>query len=323
MVCVAKFLEFLKTLDGHKNLASKFCQNYFSNLVSPTQEFNPSTVNEFFRHCLALEPITPRIYELERETIELFNSFYKKEHLDFDFTKVMLPSQAQIIIVKNLPDLEKIISKRTRAKNQKQHFIKLENSRLLVLAQFSDHSLVASIFGNRVALYRGELLPLTPTTQLSYNNLLVLKPRVRQTVEIHFLNFAVFTAEGQNLLGYKISGTNFNKEDFYSGELNKFQEVLYAIKTIERHYINLKTDPFYQELTAFLEQAINTIQSKSHYVSLESYLNLLARSEIALKNIFDGDQLLHLLISDLRQQINQITPKKYGHRNEKENYRQL
>lgn len=135
-------------------------------------------------------------------------------------------------------------------------------------------------------------------------------PQILQTGHANWAKFQLDEEMGCH--GLLVKGYSFQKTEAFLGkEMSEYAELYFGLKQLERFYIDLKSDPLYQELTALLEKALNMVGS-SHPEAYSLADNALRRGRMALKNIFPDDKLLRLLVGNLEYRIIEDRPASHG-----------
>jgi hypothetical protein len=105
------------------------------------------------------------------------------------------------------------------------------------------------------------------------------------------------------IVGDYIRGYTF--QSFQRIELHGFHQdsnILYALKKIERFFIDRSTEPLYVELVQLLEQTIDFLK-KDLNGSLELGKKAYIRGQNALENIFVDDKMLEVLLNEIQSFI--------------------
>ena len=124
-----------------------------------------------------------------------------------------------------------------------------------------------------------------------------------QYIEVAPNIIARFMVLGNGTHGTLIRGYTFQKADaFRGGKISSHPQIFYAIKRLEQHFVDRKTDPMYVELTQILEKAIELLNMR-HPEAKSFSQAALERGEQALENIFPDDNMVRLLTQTLRNSM--------------------
>lgn len=301
---VTQLAQFLLRLDPSKNIARLAFYHYVKNWLNPQSSLGLHHIDDFFDRCLSFEYWQNQRELLGKTLVEDLNAFYQQQAQNppFDLNSLELPEKRQILALNFSKDLEALVRNWAEARKQvgdQVRILPVAEDQVMLLHLLGGGGLEVRVFSNRVRILKGQLLPFAPITKLSYGPQLDLLQHKGMVLAGPMLSSFVFEFSDSGLKGLMSRGHSFQKIESFSGpSLNAHPEIFYALKRVEKHYVKPQSDPFYQELISLMEKSYQLISSGEPNAEklAETALN---KGRLALKNIFPGDKLLLLLITNI------------------------
>lgn len=305
MVSVTQLAQFLLNLNPQGHAARICFYHWIKNFLDLNAPLNSGMIDQFYSYAL-LHSYWQTHQKVLGETVSHDLNLFSQSHtLDFNPQKIRHSHQMQIVELTETNDALAIIeqSLTTESGSEKAKIMNLGAQRILTIQATAQQGIIIQVFSLLAQIQGAQLKPLSPLTRLIYNSRLDLMPGAVQILQTGHSNWSRFQTDEDQCYGQLITGYTFQKSDQYSGKhMGEYPELFYGLKRLERYYIDLKSDPLYQELISLLENALNLVGSNHPEAHLLAE-NALKKGRLALKNIFLNDRLLQLLISNLEYRM--------------------
>jgi hypothetical protein len=282
--------------------AARLCfYHYLIHHCEPTDAITPTLLENFSRWSLSFDHWRQNRMQLLQEVQYTLHHFAETYQLDIGFKNMVMPDRWQVVAIENPIDCIKIFEKRFNSASKKTRLLAVENNRFLLLKLKEEGGLTVTLLNNQMIINKeGELEPLNTLCQLHYNADLSLEFQKVQYVEVAPNVFGRFMIHGEGVHGHLIRGYVLQKaEEFRGGGVREHSVLYYAIKKLEQHFVDRKTDPTYTELTQILEKAVELL-NVGHPEAVAFARASLERGEMALESIFPNDNMIRLLTQTLR-----------------------
>ncbi len=275
--------------------------NYFLHLTDEDDLITSELLESFFATCLDYAHWQQNRASLGQEIRELLEG-----HLDFSTVK--WPENMQVIELENLSDLTDAIQVYLNSickKGEKYRLIIEPDKKILAIILNADQSVTVRSFDKKMMIRHGHLEPMKKDFALHYTSDLELDPVQIQKLEIAPFVTAQFQAGAERLKGALVRGYTCQKFfDLDSENIASYPKLFFAIKRVEKNFINRQTDPYYQQVVSALEKTIEYVRLGDEE-AIEGSMDILAQAQNALEYVFTGDKLLSLLIRDLQHTLSQ------------------
>jgi hypothetical protein len=223
-----------------------------------------------------------------------------------DLSDVKWPQDTQLVELEHLSDLTDSVQVYLNSiykKNERYRLLLDQNKKILAVVLHEDHSVSVRSFDRKMILRHGQLEPLRKDLTLTYLPTLDLAPNQLQKIEVSPFVTAQFQSTEEGFRGCLVRGYVFQKFIDLRGEnLTVHPKLFYAVKRLEQHFIDRRTDPFYRETVIALEKTIELV-TKHDPEATANATDILARAQNALEYVFAGDRMLGLLIRDLQNTL--------------------
>ena len=299
------FGKFLYDLRPQSNPALLALYNYiriYSDLSAP---FTPEIVLNFYIKSLSFEYWQKNAIELSQFVNNALFRFLGTDINAKAWASLKKPEDFQIIKIQNTKDQLEVIKQylyRTNPKVQSQIFQDKNETAHAVLV-LPNGNIQVQTFDNQAFINKGEIVPLIQDRKLIYNKNLELMPETLQQIQISAFVTANFTLKDNMIIGDYIRG--YTLQSFQRIELHGFHQdsnILYALKKIERFFVDRSTEPLYVELIQVLEQTLEFLKkgmNGSHELGKKAYI----RGQNALENIFVDDKMLAVLLNEIQSYL--------------------
>lgn len=286
--------------------AARLCFYHFLiHHCEPNDKVNGDLINRFNRFALQFEHWRLNKQHLVQELQFCLQHFAETYQVNLGFKDMVMPDRWQVIAIDNPIDCLKVIEK-TLAPSaaNKSRLVSTGVKQFLLIEMAEDQTISVTQYNHLMIInHHGELEPLNSLVKIHYDEKLHLQFKKVQYVEVAPHVMARFMILGNGTHGVLIRGYTFQKADeFKGGKVSEHPQVYYAIKRLEQHYVDRKSDPMYTELTQILEKAIELLNMR-HPESLTFSQAALERGEQALENIFPDDNMVRLLTQTLRNSL--------------------
>ncbi len=309
---VKAFAQQIYTLDANKDAARLALLNFLVNFYEPDAKIDASVFTNFYQQAIGFSFWQENWAHLNAQILFCAAQFEKKNP-GFQIPKEWLTGEfLQAVRIQNSQNLTALIYKFLEKNlNTASQFKILKTSEDFWLAVILDENqnLNIKIFGDTFILQGSDLLPASRDFQINYNSELLLLENAYQHIPIGPHTSARFRMTERGVVGRILRGYTFQKfEDLSGGSLSQYANVFYPFKKFEQLYINLKTDPFYNEVIQALEKATDQLQRGDLSLSRTSRLVTqteitLHKAKLAMSAIFPNDKMLGLLISNLEKTL--------------------
>lgn len=304
---VSQLLKFVSDMNPQNTPTRLSFFNFLRGFAHPDEELNKDLMEQFFNYCMDYPHWAANKSQLGQEIrflLDNFNGFYLQK---FDLSPIRFPETVQIIEIEKQHDLHDALGcfvAQLCGENDKYRLLNDQNKRMIAIILRENKSIEVRVYDKKFTIRNGQLEPLRKDLALFYNANLELSDQHIQRIEVAPYITAQFTVSGSNVTGNLIRGYVFQKLQELKGEPLKEQtRLLFAIKRLEQFFIDRQTDPYYNEMITQLERTCALLQQGDEEAVGWATL-LLNQAETALENIFIGDKLLHLLVRDLKNAMN-------------------
>jgi hypothetical protein len=311
---VLALLKFLLGRRPQDTAARLALYHYFKNFVGDGEVLRMALFSDFSELALRFEHWREGKQGLERfvraEIQEFLDSGGEVEGQMDDWRK---PTELSLIEVGLERDLEEILHRFLGERTPAGDVF-----RLLPFEQkwgFRGFSAVFSrasggidvdIFDPWMCVRNGNLEPLNLSRRVSYDATLELQLDMNQIVQAGPHSLARFVRHPKVIRGHFIKGyTLLKSEAFELKDLSQLPSLFYAVKSLERLFVNKESDPVYQSVTGLLEEAVKLLQDRDPD-SIHFAEKARKQGQLALEHIFVDDRLIFLLLRELDRTLGQF-----------------
>ena len=309
---VKSYAQQIYYLDSSKDAARLALLNFLVNFYEPQIKLDQKIFENFYQQALGFSFWQENWAHLCAQVKFCVTQIAKKNQYSQIPMEWLNGELLQPIRIQNSQNLSSLIYKfleKTLSSSSQFKLIKTEDDSWIAIILDEAQKLNIKIFGDIFILSNSELVPASQDFQLSYNSKLLLEDGVYQHIPIGPHTSARFRMTDRGVVGRILRGYTFQKfDDLNGGNLSQYANVFYPFKKLEQLYINLKTDPFYNEVIQALEQATESLQRSDLNINRNSRLISQAESTVqkakqAQIAIFPNDKMLSLLISNLEKTL--------------------
>ena len=302
MASVTLLAQYLLRLDPQKSIARISFYHFLKNCCDMGEEITPSLIQRFYRRALHFQYWQTHQETLGQTVEQDLLSFHGEMPLPFHPKDLRHAQSLQLVQIKQDQDIEKLLSGYFQDKlrpAERLKLIPLGEMKWMALRLSGSGMLDVEVFGSWSLVDGSKLIPLEPLSRLSYSSHLELMPHMHHYVESGPMTSTRFQLVENGIQGHTIRGYSFQKyETLQGGSLSQHSELFFALKKIERIFVQAETDPFYQELVGMLEKSYNMLSAK-HPDAAKMAEAAVAKGQQALKTVFPHDKLLLLLVTNI------------------------
>lgn len=286
--------------------AARLCLYHFLiHHCDPDTPLTPQLFENFCRLALMYDHWQKNSLALSQELQFILQHYNETYMLDWSLKDFVFPDHWQVVAIKNSIEGIYIFEKWAQKNYPTGTPVKVLYTRekdYLIIAQGGADDITVIHSSPLMLIQKGELQPLTTAIRLQYNGQLELKPNAPQYLKVDLNTYARLHMTQKNVKGMVIRGYIFQNQQAVDGKINQYPLLYYPLKKMEQYYIDRKTDPDYQELVQVLEKA-NELFNLRHPEALEFGRAACERGEAALENIFNNDNVVQVLVDQLKSQL--------------------
>lgn len=313
MVPVTQITQYLYQHDPQQSAGRLTLYHYLKNATDPGLAFDPQLLDLFFDHCMQFQFWRERSSQLQSDLSSLLNELNQAGLVSFGQPAGAFRSQ--VLAISDTEEVKCVLENflKTESRLDTHRLIAIEGDRWMALSLLSSGGVRARTFSSWFKIRKGLLVPLAPVLDLEYTSYLELMPGRYQRVDLeNGFRSAFFSFEEGIYQGKLVQGPHYQTiGTLQTRDLSGLQDLFFALKRLEKHFIDPKSDPFYQELVDQLEKAYHLLNAR-HPQAGEMARPLLKKGQTALRNIFQGDKLLLLLVHNIEYMLNQETAHERG-----------
>lgn len=300
MTNIRVFAQHLYSQNIQANLALLTLANFFHHYPDPTAELNGDVIMEFYFRALEFPYWQKNRKELSKEVRAQLESFLRHRKAGINLEKLVHAEELQVIEIESPREFQIVAEnhfKSVEKTGECRKVIPLEQQSLMVHILEGGAVKIRQLL-HLACLHRGQLKPF-PGLVLHYNRRLELEPNHPQSLRLDAFSAAHFQQTSNRFKTEVLKGYNFRRHEQLETEtLQKNPKLFYALKRLEKHFIDIHSDPFYKSLIHRLESSARQIQLNPHQ-DLEPALDAYEQGRLAVQEVFPDDKQLELLVKDL------------------------
>lgn len=302
---LSHWMQHLIQLGPQKNLPRQTIYNFFKNFYDLSLPLSDLIFEDFFRTVYRF----PFWQERQKEFSDFLRQdlfpFVKTFQVQVNQDYLLQLSQAQILSLKNKSDFEEVLKrykKKDLTEGRSLKIFQRPTKDLLCLHISPNEQITVETFQSICLVLKGDLIPLAPLSKLVYNSQLELLPQALHWLETEVVTVAAIQVTTQGCEALFLKTPTYQKIDTYSGPIYRSPSLFYALKGLEKFYVNLKTDPFYTQLLRSMEEALEALNSL-HPNGEALAGQALRQGRMILRHLMPEDQLLQLLCHSLERAV--------------------
>ncbi len=303
---VKNFAQQLVALEPGKDAARLALLNYLINFYEPNMFISRQIFESFFLQAMGFEFWRQNWQHLTEQVQSSVAQMAKKNRSYAVILDWLNGEQMQPVIVSNQKNLNQLIYKHLEKDLDSAaqfKILKASDDYTLAVIFDSAQNLTVRLFSSVFVLSNAELVPASDQFRIAYDSQLNLKEKFYQHIPVGPHTSARFSLTERGIVGRVLRGYTFAKfEDLNGGAFSQYANSFFAFKKFESLYINLKTDPFYNDVVSSLEQATDSL-NRGEPGSQYRAEGILQRAKLAVDRIFSDDKMLQLLISNLEKTL--------------------
>jgi hypothetical protein len=312
MLKVRTLIKYLFENNPQANPARLTFFNYLSHLADVDVLLSAEMVENFFASCLDYAHWVQNRPALGQEVKQVLQMCAAANDIAVDLNDIKWPQDTQLIELEHLSDLTDAVQVYLNSiykKNERYRLLLDQNKKLLAVVLHDNHTVSVRSFDRKMILRHGQLEPLRKDLTLTYLPTLELMPNLVQKIEVSPFVTAQFQMSDEGYRGCLVRGYVFQKFFDLRGEtLTAHPKLFYAVKRLEQHFIDRRTDPFYKETIGALEKSVELVNVGDSEAIVDA-TDVLARAQNALEYVFAGDRMMALLIRDLQNTLSKHSGK--------------
>jgi hypothetical protein len=307
MMTNGEFGKFLYELRPQTHPVKLTLYNFIRNYTDLNATFSPDTILKFYFKALSFEHWQKNNLELAQEVRLVLQKLSQLKNLDETFKKLKHSDQIQILKFFHKSDQLEMIHNYFKNKKLNYTFkVYSDKGTTAHAVLVFPHGLVhVYSFDDQAAIINGQLKPLSLDRKLEYTPQLELSATSRHSIQVSRFVEAHFHIQKNQYIGEYIRG--YTLQAYKKFEVSSLQEelqLLYAIKKIERFFIDRASEPLYLELIHVLEQTIEFLK-KNHPGCIELGQKAYSRGHNALENLFIDDKMIHILLKEIQNLLSE------------------
>ena len=291
--------------DPQANTARLAFYHFLKNFCPLDQEFTAETLDRFYDFAMLFQQWRSNPAELGTIVAEDLKVVAGMD-LTGVFENGLHAHQIQWLDIEQDRDFENLLeaeSKLLKDRGEKVRLIQLSKSEVLRLRVHDATGQIRAEVKPRLGFIDGSHIRLVrPNTQLVYNMDLELSAQDIQVLRVSPMKFARFTAKDGIFEASILQGASFSRIEAHNCTLEEAPELFWALKRIEKHFINPITDSSYLILIEEVEAALAALK-KFHPNREVIASRALKRAVLYMENIFPNDKALKTLVSQLQYQL--------------------
>jgi hypothetical protein len=306
----------LLSQNPQENAARLAFYHYLKNFRQLDESVTSTLVQQFYGRALCFPFWQKNKLELAagvKKSLDQFPGIENVRHAD----------ELQVLKIENIEDLQRIVLAQTQPLLREIDRLRIlemnsneneETSGVIRLILRPEGQLEVTVF-DRWALIDGAILaPLCNDRTIIFNSKLEVAQGAFHHIELSSYTTARFNVSNQSIEGHIIKGYTFQKvESLQAESIEKIGPLFYAVKSLEKYFVNRATDPMYREVVKLIENSIQMLtetrsaQTASQSLSIvemkEMALQAFDRGQQALQYLFPDDKVLFLLLRDLARTL--------------------
>lgn len=303
MISIRDFIQHLLDLKPQKDSARLSLYNYIKNFSVLEDQLKPQLFKDFYGNAFQFS-----YWQQNRDRLKTLLSsdmmgFSQVNNMPPDLASLFERShEHQYLNLENTSDLYTLFNELSLNRGELR-ISKISPNRFLTILKTEKKEIRLRVFSSLVRIEDAQLYLVDPLTDLLYGQDLELKPGRLHRIEMTPLSFCEFEIKQGFLNGALYNGYLLEKQAGIHKSLDQLPEIFFAIKALEAKFVNLDSDPFYRELVAQLEKAME-VSKMGTPQALEYANKALHRGKMLQKRVFAEDRLLRLLVSNLEYRLN-------------------
>lgn len=300
MGSVTQITQYLFDKDPRGCLTRLCLYHYLKNALDTSCGFNKGLINEFIDDSLQFQHWQTNQANFIYQLSQLFDDFVGDQVVEHEAISFLPKTSRQVLSLQTETDFTQLIERKLLENEIKDFSIVCHNSKQkLALSLLHSGGVKAEVFTPRAKIENGALELLEPISRLYYNSSMDLDPEYNQKLSLNGLQTLFFRKIGDRYVGRTVHGHLFKiVSQLDTQHFSTYQDGFYAIKEIEKHFIEASSDPYYQELVEILEKAYHILHS-GRGDAPQFAPKALAKGREALQTIYPKDKLLLLLVTNI------------------------
>ena len=208
----------------------------------------------------------------------------------------------QLCSLNNTHDVKQLIGTRLKMyKNIQIYFLHSCSRQHIVMLRKPQYGFKIESYTNKAFVVNGGLQCLSPGTQLYYNAGSELMSKRRQFYWCPIMGWALFEQQSSSYRGVLVQGPHLRPHKFSTTLQPPHSDLFYAIKNIEKHFIDPASDSFYQSVLKKINFAHQALQSR--HPDARALAAEVLREVVVAKDLFVHHASIQNALCDLKTQL--------------------
>lgn len=294
-----EFAKFILKFNPQNNAARLALYNYIKNFSVLDSDFQSKTIDQFCRKALQFEYWRKEIRELSREVQYFVKKF--SENVGTEFSLIRPADRMQAVQILNKEDRTDILKNFLIShKLDKNTSIVHDADHTYLITVLAESGVQVAILDNWFLIRDGLMEPLHIDQFLYYDSHLEPALEMRQSIEVAPQTLAQFKVGVEDIEVSCIQGMTFKKIKAHRiSKLHEDKYIYFAVKKVERHFIDRTTDPLYLDVISKLEEALYRVESQG-LKAKDFAIQAMELGESFYSHAFPDDKMIPYLLEDLK-----------------------
>jgi hypothetical protein len=276
--------------------------NFLKYTCHPQHQISLALIHRFLSYSFCFHYWQMNSATLCTSILRDFEFLSKEGTVQIDMEQLRSFLRTQWVFLQNNEDIEGLLGRLTSRFGDAKNMTVIPNTDSTLLLTVDEHQqLRVRGYAPLARIQNGELFVPPAMTDLKYNSSLELDESHWHSIRLNRSKLGFFHIENAQLKGNVVNGHLFHRQRLIHGDLQQNEDLMVALKGLEKIYISKDSDSFYTELTQRLHRA--TQQFHPHPHAIEVARKVLLQGRTALEKIYPEDRLLIVLVSNLEYRI--------------------
>ncbi len=294
-----EFAKFILKFNPQNNAARLALYNYIKNFTVLDSDFQIKCIDQFNRKVLQFEYWRKEVRELSREVQYFVKKF--SENVGIELPIWRPADRMQPIFIDNKEDRAEILKNFLIShKLDKTTSIIHDTKASYLVTVLPESGVQVAILDHWFVIRDGLLEPLHIDQFLYYDSRLEPALEMRQSIEVAPQTLAQFKVGMEGIEVSCIHGMTFKKIKAHRiSKLHEDKHIYFAVKKVERHFVDRTTDPLYLDVVSKLEDALYRVESQG-IKAKDFAIQALELGENFYSHAFPDDKMIPHLLEDLK-----------------------
>ena len=279
--------------------------NYFHNFFEVGTPLTAKIINKFCHLALEFTYWQKNHNQLGQEVFKQVELFRRHFKVDFSIDELMDLRSLQVIDIESSTEFQKIAEAYFSENEQKkeQRTYKRVNEKDFIVIHFLPSGCIKVRYLKPLVYLQGSQLKPLLGRCISYEESLELSTQHINELQTAPFTTSFFKCHEEKVTVTTLKGYIFRPQPKVEEQpLDKTLQLLYPLKSLEKHFIDTQSDPFYISMTKRIERAIHLLKKDSQSY-LEPSLDMYEQGRLVAEEVFPDDKLLELLVKELGRHL--------------------